>query len=135
MFSREFSWICQNSYSKISGWLPLGQLFIFLDALVFQFKGLNIQNIKLTLLHGCFSCFLNCTNGTKSRNAPHNFQFFRVEKNKLTHSKPLKPTLLSSSVNQSFCKMRITPEPLSCHWSLSIPSENTRKTDKWPEMG
>ena len=24
---------------------------------------------KVTLLHGCFSCFLNCTNGTKSRNA------------------------------------------------------------------
>ena len=27
--------------------------------------------LKLTLLHGCFSHFLNCTNGTKSRNAPH----------------------------------------------------------------
>ena len=26
---------------------------------------------KLTLLHGCFSRFLNWTNGTKSRNAPH----------------------------------------------------------------
>ena len=26
---------------------------------------------KLTLLHGCFSRFLNCTNGTKSRNALH----------------------------------------------------------------
>ena len=26
---------------------------------------------KLTLLHGCFSRFLNCTNGTKSRNASH----------------------------------------------------------------
>ena len=26
--------------------------------------------LKLTLLHGCFSHFLNCTNGTKSRNAP-----------------------------------------------------------------
>ena len=25
--------------------------------------------IKLTLLHGCFSYFLNCTNGTKSLNA------------------------------------------------------------------
>ena len=40
--------------------------------------------LKLTLLHGCFSRFLNCTNGTKSRNAPHlanlskliNFYFF-----------------------------------------------------------
>ena len=27
--------------------------------------------LKLTLLHGCFSRFLNCTNGTKSRNATH----------------------------------------------------------------
>ena len=26
--------------------------------------------LKVTLLHGCFSCFLNCTNGTKSRNVP-----------------------------------------------------------------
>ena len=25
--------------------------------------------LKVTLLHGCFSCFLNCTNGIKSRNA------------------------------------------------------------------
>ena len=27
--------------------------------------------LKLTFLHGCFSGFLNCTNGTKLRNAPH----------------------------------------------------------------
>ena len=27
--------------------------------------------LKLTLLHGCFSRFLNCTNATKSLNAPH----------------------------------------------------------------
>ena len=27
--------------------------------------------LKATLLHGCFSGFLNCTNGTKSRNASH----------------------------------------------------------------
>ena len=26
--------------------------------------------LKLTLLYGCFSRFLNCTNSTKSRNAP-----------------------------------------------------------------
>ena len=25
--------------------------------------------LKVTLLHGCFSYFLNCTNGTKSRKA------------------------------------------------------------------
>ena len=27
--------------------------------------------LKITLLHGCFSRFLNCTNGTKSRKASH----------------------------------------------------------------
>ena len=27
--------------------------------------------LKLTLVHGCFSRFSNCTDGTKSRNAPH----------------------------------------------------------------
>ena len=27
--------------------------------------------LKVTLRHGCFSRFLNCTNGNKSRNAPH----------------------------------------------------------------
>ena len=27
--------------------------------------------LKLTLLHGCFSRFSYCTNGTKSRNASH----------------------------------------------------------------
>ena len=39
----------------------------------------NLKNVKnthggvltlVTLLHGCFSRFLNCTNDTKSRNAP-----------------------------------------------------------------
>ena len=37
----------------------------------------NLKNVKpatllkLTLLYGCFSRFLNCTNSTKSRNASH----------------------------------------------------------------
>ena len=30
--------------------------------------------LKVTLLHGCFSRFLNCTNSTKSFNAPHIFK-------------------------------------------------------------
>ena len=34
-------------------------------------SGLSATLLKLTLLHECFSRFLNCTNGTKSRNAPH----------------------------------------------------------------
>ena len=27
--------------------------------------------LKVTLLHGCFSCFLNCTSGTKLHNTSH----------------------------------------------------------------
>ena len=27
--------------------------------------------LKLILVHGCFSRFLSCVDGTKSRNAPH----------------------------------------------------------------
>ena len=37
----------------------------------FKKREKNTHGTKLTLLHGCFSRFLNCTNGTKSRNAPH----------------------------------------------------------------
>ena len=32
------------------------------------------EKLKLTLLHGCFSRFLYCTNGAKSRDASHMFQ-------------------------------------------------------------
>ena len=31
----------------------------------------KVAGLKVTLRHGRFSCFLNCTNGTKSRNASH----------------------------------------------------------------
>ena len=31
----------------------------------------NTNGVKVTLLHECFSCFLNCTNGTILRKAPH----------------------------------------------------------------
>ena len=37
----------------------------FRDVVPFEPKTL----LKVTLLHGCFSRFLNCTNGTKLRNA------------------------------------------------------------------
>ena len=35
--------------------------------------------LKLTLLHGCFSHFFNCTNGTKSRNASHMLGSYNVQ--------------------------------------------------------
>ena len=34
--------------------------------------------LKVTLLHGHFSRFLNCTNGTKSRNASHILYYSRI---------------------------------------------------------
>ena len=41
----------------------------------------NLKNVENThggvlILDGCFSCFLNCTNGTKSRNASQMSFFF-----------------------------------------------------------
>ena len=36
-----------------------------------QFKKREKHQLKVILLHGCFPCFLNCTNGTKSSNAPN----------------------------------------------------------------
>ena len=41
---------------------------------IFSCSSLVMQSatlLKVTLLHDCFSRFLNCTNGTKSRNASH----------------------------------------------------------------
>ena len=35
--------------------------------------------VKATLLHGCFSRLLNCTNGTKSRNALHVYIFLKIQ--------------------------------------------------------
>ena len=34
-------------------------------------EGVLLLVLKVTLLHGCFSRFLNCTNGTKLRKASH----------------------------------------------------------------
>ena len=36
-------------------------------------------SLKVAFLHGCFSCFLNCTNGTKSRKASkHSWYILRA---------------------------------------------------------
>ena len=45
--------------------------------------------IKVTLLHWCFSCFLSCINGTKSRNASHIDILGRNIKDTPTKSKDL----------------------------------------------
>ena len=36
--------------------------------------------LKVALLHGCFSRFLNCTNGSKSRTASHMWNQFKGNK-------------------------------------------------------
>ena len=57
---------------------------------VASFKPATLQ--KLTLLHGCFSRFLHCTNGTKSCNAPHilnNFKLISYDVTSLFTSVPL----------------------------------------------
>ena len=41
--------------------------------------------LKVTLFHGCFSRFLDCTNGTKSRNASHLFLFNISSKGNKAH--------------------------------------------------
>ena len=56
-------------------------LFVVRCAIWYHSRNLkNVKNthggvlhlvLKETLLHGCFSRFLNCTHGTKSRNALH----------------------------------------------------------------
>ena len=39
-------------------------------SLLVKLQAFSLQ-LKITLLHGCFSRFLNCKNGTKLRNASH----------------------------------------------------------------
>ena len=38
----------------------------------------KVARLKLTLLHGCFSRYLNCTSGTNSRNASQVLFFFKA---------------------------------------------------------
>ena len=52
-----------------------------------QFGSVNfskVAGLKLTLLHGCFSRFLNCTNGTKLRNASHILYSHKIDSNLIT---------------------------------------------------
>ena len=52
-------------------WYNFHQLKRSFQQFFFRNKFYFATLLKLTLLHECFSRFLNCTNGTKSRNAPH----------------------------------------------------------------
>ena len=53
-----------------------GTIYIILQREKHPWRSVNFRLksatlLKITLLHGCFSCCLNCTNGTKSSNASH----------------------------------------------------------------
>ena len=71
--------------------------------------------LKLTLLRGCFSRFLNCANDTKSRNAPHIWVFKKVFKNgpsKICGRQPLK--------NMKWCGLPKQTISLEIFWRLSF---------------
>ena len=60
-----------------TGWLLLRKVELFkniCDVLRVRDSGAKLQSatlLKVTLLYGCFSHFLNCINGTKLRHASH----------------------------------------------------------------
>ena len=45
--------------------------------------------VKLTLLHGYLSRFLNCANGAKSRSAPHTLVPLLPNTTQLNHRQPI----------------------------------------------
>ena len=58
-----------------------------------QFKKREKHPLKVTLLHGCFSHFLNCTNGTKSRKASHLLYFQTSVKPRIFFNTSLTPPI------------------------------------------
>ena len=84
----------------------------------------NLKNVKntnggvlLTLLNGCFSRFLNCANGTKSRNASHMYQ----------NGIPLERTQLAAVRGPSTKKFQ--PSASMRRAQLSDAAEVVRSTD------
>ena len=57
--------------------------------------------LKLSLLHGCFSRFSNCANGTKSRKASHFFYHLEIVSQGL-------------SVKKVFLEMLQNPQENTC---------------------
>ena len=60
--------------------------------------------LKVALLRGCFSCFLNCANDTESRNASHNINLSRIH----WHTTPILLSLHAISVNNCLDIILIT---------------------------
>ena len=66
----------------------------------------KVAGLKVTLLHGCFSCFLNCTHGTKSCNAPQIRNYF------LTAPQTMMAPLNATQVHNR-CMYQYAPKKLS----------------------
>ena len=70
----------RHTYTYCSGvFWTLSNIYVTVCAIWYHLY--NLKNVKNThrksnILHGYFSRFLNCTNGTKLRNAPHMMNFF-----------------------------------------------------------
>ena len=80
--------------------------------------------LKVTLFHGCFSRFLNCTNGTKLRNASHIAGFITIINKSNTNT--IKPSSERSSRPEVFYKINILK-------SFSKLTENTCARVNFPE--
>ena len=62
-------WLACN-FTKIN--TPPWVFFTFFKLCKWYLIAQRIILLKVTLLHGCFSRFLNCTNGTRSHKTSHN---------------------------------------------------------------
>ena len=56
------------TFFKLYKWYQIAQRITYMYY-TYIFESATL--LKVTLLHGCFSRFLNCTNGTKLHNASH----------------------------------------------------------------
>ena len=94
--------------------------------------------LKLTLFHGCFSRFLNCTNGIKLRKVPHITKKFHSIIS-ITHFTPL-VSILPESMRKplvSSCFQRVQKQTSGMKWvqktCFLMLSEGT-ETDQWHEI-
>ena len=103
--------------------------------------------LKVTLLHGCFSRFWNCSNGTKLRKGTH----LSISETVSIVASTTKSTvyafrglsfpaekILMLFGNTSFQRLQDLPSPILYQWSFSILPENTLsdiQRDQWYEMG
>ena len=68
-----------------------------------QIQEIPATLLKITLFHGCFSRFLNCTNGTKSRKAPH-IQLQRIKYARIrVFSDPYIPVFKDKIFDSDYC--------------------------------